>query len=408
MKTKAELSSFVDECLANIDLKNKLRTLVRSLERKGLPQIEGFFDRENKDALSLLVSKYGVPAYVLRVDESIRNRWEKSLLSGTAFYDAQHPIWKGDDVCQEPHFLESLKLHLEFNQDNGLLEREEPWAHSEKTTALECLEFMDHQTVLLSKASSGEHTYVSLSCQLIEPGGPMKWDVYAVLERDLKPIAQLTGSTLALDCSEPCNLDPKEVFKFVDIDYPGQYLEHVIKPLLEDALPGEDNPLAFFQGRGKGSALLHVDRIECHELSHQIDVLELLLDSVMSALVDSEKANLESTINAQERGLLNKPSSKFVCTGISALVIESPIADMIELTHHLTDPEMLREVVHGSVELDRTLVELTGRLKQKLSTSGGWPCTTMFTPILDGERILRIGEQTLLKSLESDLFDDDY
>ena len=72
-ETRAELSDFIDECHANIDLRNNLREMVRSLERDGLPQIEGFFDREEKSALSLLVSNYGVPDYVLRADESIRN-----------------------------------------------------------------------------------------------------------------------------------------------------------------------------------------------------------------------------------------------------------------------------------------------------------------------------------------------
>jgi hypothetical protein len=31
-----------------------------------------------------------------------------------------------------------------------------------------------------------------------------------------------------------------------------------------------------------------------------------------------------------------------------------------------------------------------------------------FTPVIEGERVVRIGEQTLLTSLESDLFGEDY
>ena len=50
--------------------------------------------------------------------------------------------------------------------------------------------------------------------------------------------------------------------------------------------------------------------------------------------------------------------------------IQSPIADMIELTHHLSDSEMLREEVYGSVDMDRTLIELIEKNKTKRHYDG--------------------------------------
>lgn len=419
MKSKSEMSAIVATWAEGVRIKRELGELLADLHEKDLPEIDGFFDRGEASVLPLLVREYGVPDFVLRADETIRNRWEQALLSGEALSDNNHPAWKGS---VSNRILKSLRRHMVFESQHDLFDNHRPWEDSERGTASECLEFMDHQVALFYPNSSSEHdVFVELSCQLIQPGGAMSWNVVAHLLKQGTPRVTLTGKLLSVDTRCPLTLNPKEVFSLVDADFPGQYLSQVVDPLLDQRRDLGDHPMDLFCEERLGSALLHVDHIDCLEDARTDNVVLQLFEGLQAVLDDPERYDFDVQV---KRGLvwddrlgfakvpdehgLTKATDPILFEGVGIVVIESPLADMIEMAHHLRDPDQLREAFQHTASVDTFLSNFVKHLQKHQETypSGLPSCYTYYIPTLEGERVVRIGEQSLLRSLESDLFDE--
>jgi hypothetical protein len=178
-----------------------------------------------------------------------------------------------------------------------------------------------------------------------------------------------------------------------------------------------------FCGKQYRTAMLHVEKIEYAGKGQVVKDLVALFDGLESIMAEPESYDFESQISnglqwhdrstfcvgPKQTGEIY-PSDTLRFWGLGLVVIESPLADMIECVHHVMEPDQLRETILHAVSLDQMLSKLVKHMNS-CKTAEISQCKAdywFFTPVIEGERVVRIGEQTLLTSLESDLFGEDY